>query len=609
MAKKPADKKSLPKGLAKDPVESIKHKDTRKNIPTRELRDFVAADENAPKTMRYPRDPSLDPQLVWKGKDEQDGKDLEVPIVPIYIQEKIHPQALIEDLRRDAAKNRPADEPSLFGDFNGIDDFAKKIDFYHHEQHWSNRMVLGDSLQVMTSLAEKEGLKGKVQTIYFDPPYGIKFGSNWQVSTRNREVNDGKAADASRQPEQVKAFRDTWELGIHSYLAYARDRLLTARTLLGPRGSIFVQIGDENLHLIRSVLDETFGSENFCGLISFAKTAGATSDLLPGTNDYILWYALDRENVKYHQLFRLKEHGGTGASGYSWIETADGSRRQMTDDELGGNAALPPGSRPFTLSDLTSARVREGRSGYYEIEFEGRKFLPAKREWSTHREGIQRLIAARRLQHVGASLRYVRYWTDFPVIPLTNSWDDTTIAGFASNKVYVVQTLTRVVQRCILMTSDPGDLVLDPTCGSGTTAYVAEQWGRRWITVDTSRVALSLARTRMMSAKFPFYLLADSEEGARKERESTGVIASEGPFGGDVRKGFVYERVPHVALKSIANNPDIRAGMTRSQIDAATAKHAESEALVDRPYEDPKRVRVTGPFTVESLSPHRMLSM
>src|SRR2546430_17709905 len=311
-------------------VEAVKHKDTRTNIPTREQGALVADDETAPKTLRYPRDPSLDPQLVWKGKDEQDRHDLEVPVVPIYIQEKIHPQALVENLRDTAKRGEPEPELSLFADFNGITEFDKKVDSYHHAGHWSNRMILGDSLLVMASLAEKEGLKGKVQCIYFDPPYGIKFGSNWQVSTRKRDVKDGNPEDATRQPEQVRAFRDTWKLGVHSYLAYLRDRLTDARELLLESGSLFVQIGDENVHLVRNVLDELFGSENWASLITFRKTASATSEFLPNTADYLLWYAKDRDQLKYRQVYLEKSVGGIGGAAYDQVEFSDGTQRRMS---------------------------------------------------------------------------------------------------------------------------------------------------------------------------------------------------------------------------------------------------------------------------------------
>jgi adenine-specific DNA-methyltransferase len=598
------------KNAAPKKIESIRHKDKRKNIPTEELRDFVADEELAPKTMLYPRDPSLDPQLVWKGKDEQDREDLAVPVVPIYIQEKIHPQAIIDALPR--IEQADDNQPNLFADFNGGPaDFAQKIDFYHHEQNWANRMVLGDSLLVMTSLAEKEGLKGKVQSIYLDPPYGIKFGSNWQVSTRKRDVKDGKAEDATRQPEQVRAFRDTWKLGIHSYLAYLRDRLMVARDLLTETGSIFVQIGDENVHLVRSLMDEVFGSENFVSLVTMKKTSGAGSpsggtDVLASVCDYLVWYSKDKETTKYRPLYLSKEFGEEGASQYGLLELRDGSRRRMTAAERDDPSLWPEGSRVFGADNLTSASgVDKTR---YPVKFEGNVYRPDPGVWKTSEEGMPRLLAAGRIYNIGGkNLSYVRYLDDFPARPMVNIWADV-VSSFLADKVYVVQTNVKIIERCLLMTTDPGDLVLDPTCGSGTTAYVAEQWGRRWITCDTSRVALALARTRLMAAKYPYYLLADSPEGIKKEAELTGKIPPEYKTEDDIRKGFVYKRVPHITLKSIANNPDIKEGMTREQIDAAIARNAETERLYDRPYEDNKRVRVCGPFSIESLSPHRVLS-
>ena len=588
------------------PVESTKHKDKRVNIPTEELRRFVEEEELAPKTLLYPRDPSLDPQLVWKGKDEQDKEDLAVPTVPVYIQEKIHPQALIEYLRETARAGEAEPELTLFADdFNGIKDFETKVDFYNHEQNWTNRMILGDSLLVMNSLAEKEGLKGKVQMIYIDPPYGIKFGSNWQVSTRKRDVKDGKAEDATRQPEQVKAFRDTWELGIHSYLAYLRDRLVIARELLTETGSVFVQIGDENVHLVRNVMDEVFGSENFVSSISVRKTGGTTGDFLSGTVDFIHWYAREKTRCKFRPLFSERPLEEAYDSGYQNLESPKGDRRRATLDDL-PNIKSGDGSRLWLNQILTSPRIRESRSGYFPIEFEGREYLPTSGEWKTNREGIERLKNARRISSNGNSLGYVRFANDFPAVTLTNLWAD---MWGASNPIYVVQSATRLIERCLLMTTDPGDLVLDPTCGSGTTAYVAEQWGRRWITLDTSRVALALARTRLMAAKYPYYTLSDSPEGVAKGSEVTGKLPSQQKTEGDIRKGFVYKRVPHVTLKSIANNPDIKEGMTREQIDAAIARHADTELLYDQPYEDNKRIRVTGPFTVEGLSPHRRMSI
>lgn len=597
MARKPASKKQLQ-------VESIRHKGTRANIPTEELRDFVRTDEDAPATMLYPRDPSLDPQLVWKGKDEQDQQDLEVPVVPIYIQEKIHPQAIIDDLPRKVNQN-VEQQLDLFADFNGMgDDFAERVDFYQHQQHWTNRMILGDSLMVMTSLAEKEGLKGKVQTIYLDPPYGIKFGSNWQVSTRKRDVKDS-VADATRQPEQVKAFRDTWELGINSYLSYLRDRFIVARDLLTETGSLFVQISVENVHLVRALLDEVFGSENSVELIAYrTKNMSLGGTLLEGICDYLIWYAKDKSKVKYRRLFQRTETDGD--SHWNRVILPDGSKRTMTREEIDSNKLLPEGSQVYQLASLYPAG--SFATGLYEFEYENKVYSPpVGRSWKTPIRGMERLAISNRLEPYsdGKTIRYVLKLDDYPVSPIHNMWMDTPPP---SDKVYAVQTSHKTVQRCIQMTTDPGDLVLDPTCGSGTTAYVAEQWGRRWITIDTSRVALALARTRLMSARYPFYHLADSAEGAAKDAELTGQVAPSRKYDGDIRQGFVYKRVPHITLKSIANNPNIKEGMSHDEIEAVIAHHADFETLFDQPYEDTGKVRVSGPFTVESLSPHRMLS-
>jgi adenine-specific DNA-methyltransferase len=580
-------------------VEAIRHKDKRKNIPTEELRDFVAEDENAPKAMLYPRDPSLDPQLVWKGKDKQDEQELVIPVVPIYIQEKIQPQAIIAALPR--IEQTGDDQPNLFADFNGgPTDFEQKIDFYRYEQNWTNRMILGDSLLVMTSLAEKEGLKGKVQTIYFDPPYGIKFGSNWQVSTRKRDVKDGRAEDATRQPEQIRAFRDTWKLGIHSYLSYLRDRLIVSRDLLTETGSIFVQIGDENVHLVRCVLDEVFGSENFIANIAFKKKKMPLGETYIFTMcDYLLWYGKNSKQTKFNKLFTNRIESNDGDYGY--VEMPSGeclSRAKLPDD-----VPFPPGGRLFQSMDLRSSGRTE--SCVFQFEFAGQKFFPSGgKSWKTNIQGMRKLLIANRLFFPGDSLRYKLYFEDYPVQEISHMWMD--MQG-ATDKEYVVQTSTKAIERCLLMTTIPGDLVLDPTCGSGTTAYVAEQWGRRWITCDTSRVALALARTRLMAAKYPYYLLTDSPEGIKKETELTGKIPPEYKTEDDIRKGFVYKRVPHATLGSIANNPDIQEGMTREQIDTAIARHADTVTLYDQPYEDNKRVRVCGPFSVESLSPYRVL--
>ncbi len=587
-------------------IETTVHDEAhRSNIPTNELGAFLGDQEKEPKPVLYPRDPSLDPQLVWKGKDEQDRHPLEVPAVPIYIQEKIHPKVLIEVLRAEKAGTET--QLNLWGDFNGIQ-FEDLVEFYQHEQHWSNRMILGDSMLVMTSLAEKEGLKGKVQMIYMDPPYGIKFGSNWQVSTRKRDVRDGRVEDATRQPEQVKAFRDTWELGIHSYLTYLRDRLVVARDLLNDSGTVFVQIGDENVHLVRVLLDEVFGSENFCALVSLWKTSGATASRLPTVCDYILWYAKDRSQVKYRQLYTMKGPGEEGGAEYKYVALPDGSKRPATRTELQSSGSLPAGARLFRPSPMTSQSASE--TTLVPFVFEGTTFTPGSGGWKTNAAGFEHLVNAQRIMRRDKSLAYIRYLDDFPVVPISNLWLDTRWGFDASERIYVVQTNVRAVQRCLLLATDPGDIVLDPTCGSGTTAYVAEQWGRRWITIDTSRVALALARQRLMAAKLPYYVLADSTEGARMLAEQSGnVAATQAPTTGDIRKGFVNKTVPHVTLKSIANNPDIHEGMTREDIDAAIARHAEQEVLYDQPYEDKKVVRVTGPFTVESLSPHVTLPL
>jgi len=638
------------------PIASTRHKDKRANIPTEELRDFVAQDEHTPQTFRYPRDPSLDPQLVWQGKDEQDGQDLAVAAVPVYIQEKIHPQAIIEDVRAQAKKGRPEQQPSLFADFNGLE-FEKLIEFYQHEQNWANRMILGDSLLVMTSLAEKEGLKGQVQMIYIDPPYGIKFGSNWQVSTRKRQVKDGKAEDVTRQPEQVKAFRDTWELGIHSYLAYLRDRLVVARELLTESGSVFVQIGDENVHLVRCLLDEVFGSGNFVSQVLYRRGGFQTSETLPNTFDFILWYAKQRELIKFRPLYISTPIDEWFSAQQKWFEFTDGNRQGYSS-----TTPIPPEARLHSHRAAYSATGSE--ASRFTVELHGQKFFPpTTRGWSTNQDGFSRLQAANRLLGLGKSLRFKPYYDDFPFRVLTNGWIDTVTSGFGEDKIYVVQTASDIVQRCMLMTTDPGDLVLDPTCGSGTTAYVAEQWGRRWITVDTSRVALALARTRLMTARYSYYLLADSPEGIRQSAEARGQIPPS-PLpetNGDVKQGFVYRQVPHITLRDIARNEEIDAihekwqaqiepvlqdltgfenlsGLQawelprqpgddwpqpvkdllhrwwelrrarQKEIDASIGRHSENETLYDRPYQDRKRLRVTGPFTVESLSPHRVLS-
>ncbi|MGY1809992.1 site-specific DNA-methyltransferase [Blastococcus sp. SYSU D00669] len=579
------------------PVEAIEHRDTRVNLPTADaVEDFGTPELEEIRTVALARDPSLDPQLVWKGKypegDPAADKDLVVDAPPIYIQEKIDPRVLVENLRQTAAPGEEEPELSLFESFDGLGEF-EMVDFYKHEANWSNRMILGDSLQVMASLADREALRGQVQMIYIDPPYGIKFGSNWQVSARSRDVKDGKLEDAAREAEQIKAFRDTWQLGIHSYLSYLRDRLLVARELLTETGSCFVQIGDENVHLVRSLLDEVFGDQNFISLITFATTAGATNEFLPSVSNFLLWYGKDRSRTRFNPIYAAKEAGGLGASKYGSVD-ADG--------------------RPYRLDNLTSqsqGRVKgEGAASWFPVHVDGRDFLPTMQSrWKTNEAGMARLLLAGRVARTRNTLSYVRYLDDFPAFAINNAWMD--IGGVQSRadpKIYVVQTASRTIERCMLMCTQPGDLVLDPTCGAGTTAYVAEQWGRRWITIDTSRVALALTRQRLMGAKFPYYYIADSLDGRAKEEQVGGKPLPPAEVTNDIRHGFVYERVQHITLKSIANNPDIRDGMSRAEIDAAIKRHADFEVLYDKPYEDKSKARVTGPFTVESLSPHRSLA-
>ena len=686
-------------------VSTLVHDDaTRKNIPTAELQSTAEYLEemNPAQPVAYPRtrplaegerrarDEDLDPQivwngarirltkaqvqqlaetgevelgdaqLVWRGKDTQDWSDLIVQTPPLYIQEKIHPKAIIDDLKRrsEAAKGEAAqpDTIDLFADFNGVDAEAK-TEFYQHDQHWSNRMILGDSLQVMASLAERERLAGKVQCIYFDPPYGIKFNSNWQVSTQSRDVKDGKQTDISREPEQVKAFRDTWKDGIHSYLTYLRDRLTVMRELLHETGSVFVQISEENVHRVRAVLDEVFGAENFVSQISFVKTMGQTDAALSNNADFLLWFSKSRAHLKVRKLLEDRHPFENPEERYIFAEPKLGEMHDLTLAQKRGEAAIPAGrilklQVPFSQTGSDTSR--------FPMLYAGRSFLPpGTRGWSTGRDGMSRLARAGYLHVQGNSLWWKSYRDTFPFKKKSNYWSNTRIQAFLEDRYYVVQTSTTAVATAILLVTDPGDLVLDPTCGSGTTAYVAEQWGRRWITLDTSRVALALARTRLMSARYPYYLMADSPEGRRKEQEVSGAAQPMSNAQGDIRQGFVYERAPHVTLKSIANNAEIdviweqwqakleplREALNRQtgraweeweiprevqagwddqaitlhrdwwdariarqkEIDASIAKRADVELLYDRPYEDKSKVRVAGPFTVESLSPHRVV--
>ena len=624
---------------------------------------------------------------------------------PLYIQERVHPKALIDDLMRQSRNGQKPDEhqTDMFADFNGLPSEDAKTEFYQHDANWSNRMILGDSLQVMASLAEREGLRGKVQCIYLDPPYGIKFNSNFQWSTTSRDVRDGNREHITREPEQVKAFRDTWRDGIHSYLTYLRDRLTVARDLLADSGSIFVQIGDENVHRVRAVMDEVFGEDNFCRLLVFKKTTGQASELIPSIHDYIVWYAKNREQLKSRAVYQERPESSVESS-YTWIEVSDGHERRVSAQDRDNPELLKRGRRFMTASLVSSGASPTGSEPF---QLYSTTFSPASgTHWKTHREGLEHLGRAGRLIGIRNTLAYKRFADDYPIVSMNSVWEDTLQSTFAVENIYVVQTTAKVIQRCILMTTDPGDLVLDPTCGAGTTAYVAEQWGRRWITIDTSRVALALARARVMGARYSYYLLADSREGQRKEAEVTRKAPSETPTYGNVRQGFVYERVPHITLRDIANNAEIdviyegfhekleplrmelNAALGRAyaewevpresgdpwpesaasawlitrgpgntdaeiatalrvlntelgrnytlddvpdqprnpwepgatdlhrrwweqriarqkKIDASIAGNADYEYLYDKPYEDRGKVRVAGPFTVESISPHQ----
>jgi adenine-specific DNA-methyltransferase len=643
------------------PIEQYEHKDKyRLNNPPVGLVD-AHTDNGGLKKKTYQYDPHLDPQLVWAGKAEHTS--FEVPTVSLHVHERIDPRRIIETVRKedDAPK-----QLSLFEEQKKP--LREAIEFYKHKENWTNRLIAGDSLLVMNSLLEKEGMGGKVQMIYFDPPYGIKYGSNFQPFVNKRDVKDGKDEDLTAEPEMIKAFRDTWELGIHSYLTYLRDRLLLARELLHESGSIFVQISDENVHHVRELMDEVFGTEEFCSLIKFCTTSGFPSNtLLSRQVNYLLWYCKTLSLlIKYRQLYLDKTSSGEFKV-YNKVELADGTRRLMSEKEFENPNLIPKGSKIYRLDNLKS----QGGTGF-EVNFEGELFSSGSgKVWKTHAEGLECLKKANRIIKTGTTLGYIRYFDDFPLQEITNIWTDTITGSFTEDKIYVVQTNTKVVERCILMTTDPGDLVFDPTCGSGTTAYVAEQWGRRWITCDTSRVAITLAKQRLMTAVFDYYELAHPNEG--------------------VGSGFKYKTVPHVTLKSIANNPEIdeiykkmhpaieaalaklnaalkgssirfevttggRAGQIvdfaapdsqtftmpsgqvvqvnqllewevpfecpdtwpetarkaleafhkarrnmQEKMDEAIAKYAPQETLYDQPFVDAKKIRVTGPFTVEAV--------
>ncbi len=646
-------------------IESIRHSEaTRKHIPTAEYQSVLSEEQQTPIQVAYARrNPDIDPQLVWRGKDMQDWSDLVVQAPPIYIQEKVHPKVLIDELRRQTEEQEKIGRPQqfdMFADFNGLPENADKTEFYKHDANWTNRMILGDSLQVMASLAEREGLRGQVQCIYVDPPYGIKFNSNFQWSTTSRDVTDGNSDHITREPEQVKAFRDTWRDGIHSYLTYLRDRLTVARELLSATGTIFVQIGDENVHLVRTLMEEIFGPENFLSQISVQTTTGFKTKYIGNIADFILWFAKDKTKGKSHSpLYRKDFELGEGNA--RWLLLNDFRYRGVTAAEKRLEKPIPEGSLPYKPDNILS----QGRAKAPQpFEFHGKTYdsWHKNSHWkASWPKGMERLARANRIHVAENSIQYVRFHTDFDAGVHGNMWTDTGSGNFTDEKIYIVQTNTKVIERCILMATDPGDLVLDPTCGSGTTAYVAEQWGRRWITIDTSRVSLALARARIMGTRYSYYILADSVEGQLKEAELTRTLPSNLPTYGNVRQGFVYQRLPHVMLETIANDAEIdiiweqyqekmeplrvqinmatkkewqeweiphEAGKEWStevralhekwwqlriarqkEIDASIAAKADTEYLYDKPYEDDKKIRVAGPFTVESLSPHRILGV
>jgi adenine-specific DNA-methyltransferase len=556
-------------------IDSIKHSnETRAHIPSKEEAGYEDANvkvQSGKKIIEIPKNPVVhrgqDPELFWLNKYGNDDRDdlLRVDIRSLYRHEHIAPETLIKNLYKvTETKSDQLDLFSineLFGNALEKDELEKVGEYYHHQDGWTNRLIQGDSHLVMASLLEREGMAGQVQTIYFDPPYGIKYGGNWQIKLNNRDVKDGNDDALTGEPEQIKAFRDTWELGIHSYLSYLRDRLLIAKELLSESGSCFVQISDENVHLVRSVMDEVFGSENFVSLIFVQKTGGFGSSYLDGIGDYLVWYGKTKENLKYRQLYLEKTDSKSGLNNYPNLILSDGSERNITKEEKKDISLIPKDAKLFGIHSLTSSGSAKEKQPF---EFKGKIFEPKSNEhWKCkYPEGLNRLTKINRLKASENRLGYVRFFDDFPIIGINNNWDDT---RGEMDIIYVVQTTTKIIERCILMTTDPGDLVLDPTCGSGTTAFVAEQWGRRWITIDTSRIAINIAKQRLMTATLPYYKLYDENNE-------------------DIRQGFIYKTVPHITLKSLAND-----------------EPPATETLYDQPEIDRKKLRVSGPFTVETL--------
>ena len=561
------------------PVSSIKHNDKRAAIPDsahqgeEQMAISGMPEQSEYDIFRHEFQRGRDPELYWLNKyknDDEDNPDympqLRTDIRSLYKHEDIRPEAIIDSLyelhehKSESAKL----QLDLFGDFEEEqeDELERLAGYYKHSDNWQNRLIQGDSLLVMNSLLNREGMKGQVQCIYFDPPYGIKYSGNWQIRINNKNVKDGDDSYVSGEPEMIKAYRDTWECGIHSYLSYLRDRLVIARELLSESGSCFIQISDENVHLVRNLMDEVFGSENFVSQIVYTKTSGFTSNTIGNVADFIVWYAKDISLIKFRRLFRDKDFRDD--SHYSQIELSDGTIRPLAKEEKQG-ADLPIGARAFRYGDTTSQGAASNPQPFI---YKGQTFVPPKnRHWSVTETGLEKLAKLNRLVETENSLQYKRYFDDFPLIEENNIWND--IMGIQSRKdpkVYVVQTSPKTIQRCLLMTTDPGDLVLDPTCGSGTTAYVAEQWGRRWITIDTSRIALNIAKIRLITALYPYYKTYDN---------------SEKP---NIRHGFKYKTMPHITQKSLAYDLNL-----------------EAETLYDQPEEDKKRIRVSGPFTVETL--------
>lgn len=534
------------------------HDKKRANNPTVGMSRY---DRVAEESTHYAHDPHIDPSLDWAGKAE--GMSFDVPATSIHIHESIKPSKILRSVES-IGDEYESQEMNLFGE----DPLEKRrrhrdaLEFYKHGVDWTNRLIAGDSLVIMNSLLEKEGMAGQVQMCYIDPPYGIKYGSNFQPFVNKKDVKDKKDSDLTQEPEMITAFRDTWELGIHSYLTYLRNRLLLARDLLADSGSIFIQISDENVHHVRELCDDIFGCKNFVSQIYVRKTGGFPSKLIDNVGDYIVWYAKDIKQIKYHTLYKNKTESKSGISNYPYVLLQDGSTRTLTKEEKNNLSLIPKGARLFGLHALTSSGSAKEAQPY---EYDHKIFTPkANEHWKpTYKTGLDNLAKAGRLG-VSATknrLGYIRFFDDFPLISLDNNWDDT---RGEMDIIYVVQTSEKPIQRCLLMSTDPDDLVLDITCGSGTTAYLAEQWGRRWITCDTSRVAIELAKERLMTATFDYYKLAHPEQG--------------------ISSGFVYKTVPHITLKSIADN-----------------EPPAEETLYDQPEIDKRKVRISGPFTVEAL--------